>query len=51
MLAAAGGDGARLRAFTQQEAERLSDQLGPAIVGRAWEYYAAVAQSRPLNGV
>jgi hypothetical protein len=43
MLAAAGGHARRLRAFTRQEAKRLSDQLGPPIVERAWEYYAAVA--------
>jgi len=42
MLAAAGGDARRLRAFTREEAERLSDQLGAPIVERAWEYYAAL---------
>jgi ribulose-5-phosphate 4-epimerase/fuculose-1-phosphate aldolase len=42
MLAAAGGDARRVRAFTREEAERLSDQLGAPIVERAWEYYAAV---------
>jgi ribulose-5-phosphate 4-epimerase/fuculose-1-phosphate aldolase len=42
MLAAAGGDARRVRAFTREEAERLSDQLGPPIVERAWEYYAAI---------
>jgi ribulose-5-phosphate 4-epimerase/fuculose-1-phosphate aldolase len=41
MLAAAGGDARRIRAFTREEAERLSDQLGTPIVERAWEYYAA----------
>ena len=49
MLAAAGGDPARIRAFTRDEAERLSDQLSPGIVERAWEYYAAVAEQRPLG--
>ena len=49
MLAAAGGDAARIRAFTADEAERLSDQLSPGIVERAWEYYAAVAEQRPLG--
>jgi ribulose-5-phosphate 4-epimerase/fuculose-1-phosphate aldolase len=49
MLAAAGGDAARIRAFTRDEAERLSDQLSPGIVERAWEYFAAVAQQRPLG--
>jgi ribulose-5-phosphate 4-epimerase/fuculose-1-phosphate aldolase len=43
MLAAAGGDARRVRAFTREEAERLADQLGAPIVERAWEYYAAVA--------
>ena len=42
MLAAAGGDGARIRAYTQEEARMLDDQLGAAIVGRAWEYYAGL---------
>jgi ribulose-5-phosphate 4-epimerase/fuculose-1-phosphate aldolase len=42
MLAAAGGDARRLRAFTREEAQRLADQLGAPIVERAWEYYAAV---------
>jgi ribulose-5-phosphate 4-epimerase/fuculose-1-phosphate aldolase len=43
MLAAAGGDAARIRAFTPAEALRLADQLSPGIVERAWEYYAALA--------
>jgi ribulose-5-phosphate 4-epimerase/fuculose-1-phosphate aldolase len=43
MLAAAGGDAARVRAYTREQAERLSDQLSPPIVARAWEYYAALA--------
>ena len=50
MLAAAGGDATRLRAFTRDEAARVGDQLGPAIVERAWEYYAALAAQRPLVG-
>ena len=45
MLAAAGGDGTRLRAFTSEESGRLADQLGPGIVGRAWEYYAYLART------
>ena len=49
MLAAAGGDAARIRAFTREEAARVTDQLSPAIVERAWEYYAAVAGQRPLR--
>ena len=50
MLAAAGGDASRIRAYTPDEAERLRDQLGAPIVERAWDYYAAVAQVRPLGG-
>jgi ribulose-5-phosphate 4-epimerase/fuculose-1-phosphate aldolase len=46
MLAAAGGDSARIRAYTREQAERLSDQLGPPIVDRAWEYYAALVAER-----
>jgi ribulose-5-phosphate 4-epimerase/fuculose-1-phosphate aldolase len=49
MLASAGGDATRIRAFTREEAERLSDQLSPGIVERAWEYYAALAEQRPLG--
>jgi ribulose-5-phosphate 4-epimerase/fuculose-1-phosphate aldolase len=50
MLAAAGGDAGRLRPYTREEAEGLSDQLSPRVVARAWEYYAAVAAERPLGG-
>ena len=50
MLAAAGGDAGRLRAYSREEAERLRDQLSMPIIERAWEYHAAVAQSRPLGG-
>jgi len=42
MLAAACGDARRIRAFTREEAGRVSDQLTPPIVERAWEYYAAL---------
>ena len=49
MLAAAGGDAGRIRAFTQAEAEG-GGGIGPSIVSRAWEYYASVAESRPLGG-
>ncbi|HTS20455.1 MAG TPA: class II aldolase/adducin family protein [Casimicrobiaceae bacterium] len=45
MLAAAGGDAARVRSFTREQAERLNDQLSEPIVARAWEYYAALAES------
>ena len=50
MLAAAGGDPGRIRAYTAEEAERVRDQLAPGIVGRAWEYYSAVAELKPLGG-
>lgn len=50
MLAAAGGDARKLRAYSREEAERLSDQLSSPIIERAWEYHAAVAESRPLGG-
>ena len=53
MLAAAGGDGKRIRAFTREEAELANGQTGPAAraVGqRAWEYYATVAEQKPLGG-
>jgi L-fuculose-phosphate aldolase len=50
MLAAVGGDAGRVRAYTHEEVERVSDQLAPGIVDRAWEYYAAVAEVRPLGG-
>jgi len=43
MLAAAGGDASRIRAYTREQAERLADQLSEPIVARAWEYYAAIA--------
>ena len=49
MLAAAGGDASRLRAYTREEAEPLGDQLEARVVRRAWEYYAAVAAQRPLG--
>jgi len=48
MLAAAGGDSTRIRTFSHDEAMRLSDQLSPGIVERAWEYYAVLAAQRPL---
>ena len=50
MLDAAGGDASRIRAFTTEECARVGDQLSPGIVSRAWEYYAAVADARPLGG-
>ncbi|MDQ6923500.1 MAG: class II aldolase/adducin family protein, partial [Pseudomonadota bacterium] len=50
MLAAAGGKPERIRAFTPEEAERVRDQLASGIVDRAWEYYAAVTELKPLGG-
>lgn len=52
MLAAAGGDARKIRAFTREEAELARDQTGPGVAaaGRAWEYYAAVAAARPIGG-
>lgn len=49
MLAAAGGDAARLRQYTRAEAEALADQVTGAVAGRAWEYLAAAAASAPLG--
>ncbi len=52
MLAATGGNGKRIRAFTREEARLADEQTGPAAQasGRAWEYYAMVAEQRPLGG-
>lgn len=52
MLAATGGDVKRIRAFTREEAELAAGQTGPGVAaaGRAWEYYAAVAEQKPLGG-
>ncbi len=52
MLAAAGGNATKIRAFTREEAELVRDQTGPEATarGRAWEYYAAVAAARPIGG-
>jgi L-fuculose-phosphate aldolase len=52
MLAAAGGDASRIRAFTREEGERVRDQTGPGgkITDRAWEYYAMAAEGKPLGG-
>lgn len=49
MLAAAGGDASRLRAFSRAEADGLRDQIGGNVAKRAWEYYAAVAETMPLG--
>jgi L-fuculose-phosphate aldolase len=50
MLAAAGGDASKLRVLTAEEAAPLADQIGPNVGKRAWEYFAAVAESLPLGG-
>ena len=49
MLAAAGGDATRLRAFTREEAEGLRDQITGSVAKRAWEYFATVAFENPLG--
>jgi len=45
MLAALGGNAAKIREFTRAEAELVRDQTGPGVKagGRAWEYYSSVA--------
>ncbi len=50
MLASAGGDARRIRAYTAEEALSVSDQISPRVVDRAWEYYAAVAGQKALGG-
>ncbi len=49
MLAAAGGDASKLRAYTPEEGGPLADQIGPSVASRAWEYYAAAAEQLPLG--
>ena len=49
MLAAAGGDAARLRVFTREEAQGLRDQVTGNVARRAWDYFAAVAAETPLG--
>ena len=49
MLSAAGGDASRLRAYTKEEAEGLRDQITGSVAKRAWEYYAALAETLPLG--
>jgi ribulose-5-phosphate 4-epimerase/fuculose-1-phosphate aldolase len=49
MLAAAGGDAARIRAFTRDECLPLRDQITGNVAKRAWEYFAAVARDNPLG--
>jgi len=50
MLAAVGGDAKRLRVFAPEECEPLRDQITGSVAKRAWEYFAAVADSTPLGG-
>jgi L-fuculose-phosphate aldolase len=50
MLAAAGGDATKVRALSAEEAAPLADQIGPNVAKRAWEYFAAVADSLSLGG-
>ncbi len=49
MLAAAGGDASRLRAFTAEEALPLRDQITGSVSRRAWEYFAAVSEVLPIG--
>jgi ribulose-5-phosphate 4-epimerase/fuculose-1-phosphate aldolase len=49
MLAAAGGDASRIRAYTAEEAALVSDQLAVGPLARAWEYYSMAAELRPLG--
>jgi len=50
MLAAAGGDAGRIRAYTRDEAELVRGQMSASIVSRAWEYYSIAAAQMPLGG-
>ena len=51
MLSATGGDAKRIRAFTREEAQLANEQTGPgARADRAWEYYSAAAEQKPLGG-
>jgi L-fuculose-phosphate aldolase len=49
MLSAAGGNAAKIRAFTREEAEGLKDQISGNVAKRAWEYYSTVALENPLG--
>ena len=49
MLAAAGGDASRIRAYSREEAEGLGDQITGSVAHRAWEYFAAAAEVLPLG--
>ena len=51
MLAAAGGDARKIRAFTREEADLANAQTGPgARADRAWEYYSTVAVQKLAGG-
>jgi L-fuculose-phosphate aldolase len=50
MLASAGGDAGKLRYYTPEESDRVRDQLQARVIERAWEYYAAAAEEKPLGG-
>src|SRR6266700_4308368 len=50
MLASSGGDAARIRVYSREEAESVSDQISPRVVERAWEYCALAAAQKPLGG-
>ena len=51
MLAATGGNAKKIRAFTRAEARLANQQTGPgARADRAWEYYSAAAEQKPLGG-
>lgn len=50
MLAAAGGDATRIRAYTREEAELVRGQMSASVVSRAWEYYSIAAEQRQLGG-
>ena len=50
MLAAVGGDAKRLRVFPPEACGPLRDQISGSVAKRAWEYFAAVADSTPLGG-
>ena len=49
MLAAAGGNASRIRAYSREEAEGLRDQVTGSVAKRAWEYFAALADCLPLG--
>jgi len=50
MPASTGGDPARIRVYSREEAESLSDQISPRVVERAWEYYSIAVEASPLGG-